>query len=268
MRLATALLLAGVLLLGACSAGPTATPQPARLRIQGSTSMAGALTELATSFEADHPNVLVEVEGGGSAMGWEQLRRGAADVAALSWLSDQVVTTEGFRVAAVASDGIAIIVHPSNPITDITTLQLRSLFAGEILDWGALSAVQGQPAIVSREEGSGTRAAFESGIMGDRRVTLNALVMPTSQSVLDYVATHQLAVGYVTFDHLMPSVRAVPVEGIPPAREHVASGAYSLLRTLYLAVQEGAQPPADDFVVYALSAKGQRILSQHHTPLN
>ena len=115
---------------------------------------------------------------------------------------------------------------------------------------------------------SGTRAAFESGIMGDRRVTLNALVMPTSQSVLDYVATHQLAVGYVTFDHLMPSVRAVPVEGIPPAREHVASGAYPLLRTLYLAVQEGAQPPADDFVIHALSAEGQRILSKHHTPLN
>jgi len=234
----------------------------------GSTSMAGALAELAAAFEADHPNVLVEVEGGGSAMGWEQLRRGTADVAALSWLTGQVADAEGFRVVAVASDGIAVVVHPSNPITDITTLQLRSLFAGEILDWGALTAVQGQPAIVSREDGSGTRAAFESGIIGDRRVTLNALVMPTSQSVVDYVATHQLAVGYVTFDRLAPSVRAVPVEGIPPAREQVASGAYPVIRTLYLALREPARPAADAFVGYALSDQGQRILSEHHTPLN
>lgn len=230
--------------------------------------MAGALTELAAAFEADHPNVLVEVGGGGSAMGWEQLRRGAADVAALSWLSDQVVVAEGFRVAAVASDGIAVIVHPSNPITDATTLQLRSLFAGEILDWGALTTAQGQPAIVSREDGSGTRAAFESVIMGDRRVTLNAQVMPTSRSVVDYVATHPLAVGYVTFDRLAPSVRAVPVEGIAPAREHVASGAYPVIRTLYLALREPAEPAADAFVNHALSAKGQRILSEHHAPLN
>lgn len=268
MRVRALLLLATVLVLCGCSAGPTATPQPVRLRILGSTSMAGALTELAATFGTDHPNVLVEVEGGDSATGWAQLQRNRADVAALSWLSDDVAAAAGYRVTPVAIDGIAVIVHPSNPITDITTIQLRSLFAGEILDWRGLSGVQGEPAVISREEGSGTRSAFESSIMADRRVTLNALIMPTSQAVVDYVAAHRLAVGYVTFDGLTPVVRAVPVEGVPSARQHVASGAYPIVRTLYLVVRDPTLQAASDFLNHALSAQGQRIMSEHHVSLN
>ena len=93
---------------------------------------------------------------------------------------DAAQRRKDYRLIPVARDGIAVIVHPRNPITNVTALQLRALFGGEVLDWAALGGIEGEPAIVSREDGSGTRGAFEARVMGDQRVTLNALVMPTT----------------------------------------------------------------------------------------
>jgi len=218
--------------LSACSAAPTATPMPARLRIAGSTSMSPALRELAAAFQAQNPNVLLEVQAGGSTAGWDDLRADGVEMAALSWWDEGQAVPEGYRLTPVGRDAVAVIMHAQNPITNVTTLQLRALFGGEILDWTALGGVTGEPAIVSREDGSGTRAAFEARIMSGRRVTLNALVMPTTEAMVDYVATHRLAVGYVTQDAIDDRIRVVPVEGLLPSTEAVRSGAYHLTRVL------------------------------------
>jgi phosphate transport system substrate-binding protein len=253
--------------LAACSAGPTSTPAPTRLRIAGSTSMMPALHELAAAFQSQNPNVLVEVQGGDTANGWEDLRAGRSDIAALSWWDDAKQPSDGYRLVPLAKDEVAVIVHPRNPITNVTTLQLRALFAGEILDWAALGGGQGEPTIVSREDGSGTRAAFEARIMGDRRVTLNALVMPTTQAVVDYVAAHMLAVGYVTADAVNERVRAAPVEGLLPARQSAATGGYHLARVLYLAVREPAPRGVQAFLDFAQSPDGLAIWDKHHAAI-
>jgi phosphate transport system substrate-binding protein len=226
--------------------------------------MLPALLEMATAFQAKNPNVLVEVQGGDTANGWEDLRAGRADIAAVSWWDETKPIPDGYRLAPVARDALAVIVHPRNPITNITTLQLRALFAGEILDWPVLGGEHGKPIIVSREEGSGTRAAFEARVMGERQVTLNALVMPTTHAVLDYVATHQLAAGYVTEDAIDNRVRVVPVEGSAPSQE-AALGGYHLMRTLALAVHDRSAPAVDEFLVFANSSAGTEIWNRHFT---
>ncbi len=263
-----ALLLLFVLFLtAACSAGPAPTPAPTRLRIAGSTSMAPALREIAAAFQAQNPNVLLEVQGGDTGNGWEDLRAGRAEVAALSWWDASKAAPPGYRLVPVARDGIAIVVHPRNPITNVTALQLRSLFGGEVLDWSGLGGEQGEPVIVSREEGSGTRAAFESRIMGDRRVTLNALVMPTTRAVADYVASHRLAVGYLSADAADSRVRVVPVEGLLPSKEAIGSGGYHLTRTLYLAAREPASPGLQAFLDFAQGPAGAAIWDKHYAAL-
>jgi phosphate transport system substrate-binding protein len=254
-----------LLLLAACTAGPTATPVPTRLRISGATSMAPALQELAAAFQAQNPNVLIEVQGGDTANGWEDLRAGRTDIAALSWWDSMQPAADGYRLVPVARDAVAVIVHPRNPITNVTTLQLRALFGGEILDWAGLGGEQGEPSIVSREDGSGTRSAFEAGVMGDRRVTLNALVMPTTQAVVDYVASHRPAVGYVSLDAVDSRVRAVPVEGLAPTKETVASGAYHLIRMLYLATRDPAPRGVQAFLDFVQSPAGLAIWDEHYS---
>jgi len=253
-----------LLFVAACSAEPVATPTPTRVRIAGSTSLAPALHELAAAFQTRNPNVLLEVAGGGTSVGLAELRAGRVDIAALSWWDETATGREGLRLAPVARDAVAVVVHPSNPISNVTTLQLRALFGGEILDWAAFGAGTGEPAIVSREDGSGTRAAFEARIMGGQRVTLNALVMPTTQAIIEYVGTHALSAGYVSLDAANDVVRVVPLEGLLPSTESIQSGAYYLTRVLYLAAQEPPAPEEQAFLDFAQGAVGQEIIGRHY----
>jgi phosphate transport system substrate-binding protein len=256
-----------LLLISACAAGPAPTPPPARLRIAGSTTMTPVLNELATELQTQNPNLLVEVQGGGTTIGWQELRADRVEMAALSYWDETQAIPDDFQLIPVARDGIAVIVHPRNPISNVTALQLRALFGGEVLDWRGLGGIEGEPEIISREDGSGTRAAFEARVMGEQRVTLNALVMPTTRAVVDYVASHPLAVGYVSLSAVDERVTAVPVEGMPPTKEDARSGAYYLSRTLYLAVRTPFAPPARAFIDFAGSASGQKIIEQRLAPL-
>ena len=253
--------------LAACSAATTATPTPERLRVAGSTSMAPALHELAAEFQAARPNVLVEIRASGSTVGWEELRADRVEMAALSWWDEGATAPEGYRLAPIGRDAVAAIINPQNPVSNVTTLQLRALFGGEILEWSTLGGFAGEPAIVSREDGSGTRAAFETLIMGGHRVTLNAIVMPTSDAMVDYVATHRLAVGYVNTNAADDRVKIVPVEGLLPSAEAVQAGAYHMTRVLYLAMREPPPAAAQAFLDFLEGPTGQSIIGKYHVPL-
>ena len=98
----------------------------------------------------------------------------------------------------IGLDGLAVVVHPSNNIAGLSLVQLRDIFAGRLLDWQALGSDAGEILLVSREDGSGSRILFETRVMSDERVALTAVVMPTSQDVVDYVAKNPHAIGYVS----------------------------------------------------------------------
>jgi phosphate transport system substrate-binding protein len=260
-------LLAVCLLLSACGAPPTSTPTPATLRIAGSTSLKPTLNELAAAYQAGHPQTVVEVSGGGTAIGIQELRGKEIDLAAVSWKPDGATSPDELTITPIARDGLAIIVNPQNTITNVTSLQLRALYRGETLDWGAVGGSGGEPVVISREDGSGSRTAFEALAMDGERVTLNALVMPTSQAVVHYVASHRNAVGYVSTGVLTDTVRAVPLEDIPPTSATVRAGEYRLGRVLYLYALQPATPEIQAFLDFVLSPAGQVIVSRRLAPM-
>jgi phosphate transport system substrate-binding protein len=263
----SATLLIGFLWIAAACAGPqVAIAPPATLRIAGSTSLQPTLNELAAAYQIGHPQTVVEVFGGGTAIGIQELRGKEIDLAAVSWQAQDEALPDGLQAIPVARDGLAIIVNPQNTITNVTSLQLRALFRGETLDWGAIGGSGGEPIVISREDGSGARAAFEALAMGGERVTLNALVMPTSQTVVDYVAAHPNAVGYVSTAVLTDTVRAVPVEEVAPAGAALRSGAYPLGRVLYLYAPQPAPSEAQKFIAFVLSPEGQAIVARWLAP--
>jgi phosphate transport system substrate-binding protein len=262
VRFAVCVLLLGTLLLAACG-NPAVTPAaPTTLRIAGSTSLKPTLIELAAAYQAGHPQTVVEVLGGGTAIGIQELRGKEIDLAAVSWKEEGAKLPDDLQVIPVARDGLAIIVNPQNTITNVTSLQLRALYRGETLDWGAVGGSGGDPVVISREDGSGSRMAFESLAMDGDRVTLNALVMPTSQAVVDYVASHRNAVGYVSTGVMTDTVRAVPLEDIPPTTATVRAGEYRLGRVLYLYAPQPATPEIQAFLDFVLSPAGQTIISR------
>ncbi len=265
MRYALPLLLC--LALVGCATGSALTPAPFALRIAGSTSLQPVIEDLAAAYQTTVPNMLIDVRGGGSTIGAQQLREGRIDLAVISWQPEGQTLPDNLRAVPVARDGIAIIVHPSNPLANITSLQLRALYRGTVLDWAELGSPAGPPVVISREDGSGTRAAFEALAMGNERVTLNALVMPTGQAVVDYVASHRDAVGYVSSGMLTAAVRAVPVEEVAPTAAALRSGAYRLGRALYIYTTRPPSAQTQAFVDFVLSPAGQAIIARHVIPV-
>jgi phosphate transport system substrate-binding protein len=237
-------------------------PEPVYLKAAGSTTMTPLMEELAAAFRERQPLVTVDIDGGGSTLGTELAAARQVDLGLTSWLPDE--PPNGTRPTVIARDGTALIVHPTNPITGLTLLQAHDLFSGRVIDWQEVGGSPGLAQVVSREDGSGTRDAFEAIVMSEDGVTLTALVMPNSQAVVDYVAGDPLSIGYVSMGYLDGKVRAVSVEGLLPTPETTSRGEYHLTRDLVGLSQPGAPSEIRAFLDFALSPAGQAIVARRY----
>ena len=194
----------------------------------------------------------------------------------------------------IGLDGLAVIVHPSNSVKGLSLVQLRDLFSGRVIDWQALGSDVGEVLLVSREDGSGSRVLFEKRVMGDDRVSLTAVVMPTSEDVVEYVAKNPQAIGYVSRSEVVewlprgetdvaapaadvtptptatpggPVVKVVSVEGLLPTTDNLRSQKYALTLPLYLISNGSPSGRVRQFIDFVLSPAGQSIVSRYHAPI-
>ena len=260
-------------LLSACGA-PLEPHEPVYLRIAGSTSMQPLMDDLAQAYSERYEYVTVDVQGGGSRLGIALSRENQIDIGTASRTptaeDERDPETEAKRLwrTAIAQDGIALVVHPQNAVGGLTLPQARDMFFGRILDWEEMGGTPGEIVVVSREDGSGTREVFEEMVMGEKRVTLTAIVMPSSEAVVEYVARHPTAIGYVSMGYLSPQVKALLVEGVSPMPEDVQSGAYPLTRSLYLLTGQEPTGEVKAFIEFALSPAGQAVVEQRYGRLH
>lgn len=238
---------------------PAATPEPILLRVSGSTSMSSLVSELAEAYSLLSPMVALEVTGLGTELGLQDLIDGRADIGMASWLP--AYAAADLKVIPIARDAIAVIVHPSNSQTELSLVELQDLYSGRVHTWrkavGQQSGAPVQP--VCREEGSGTRAAFEEMAMGDVRVTPRATIVHSSEAMVEYVAEHPDAIGYVSMGSVTADVKVLALEGQTPRPATAARGSYPLTRELWLVCSD---PPADAvqaFLRYVLEPAGQQI---------
>ena len=251
------------LLLAGCGE-PLVTPQPVALQASGSMSLAPLVSDLAEAFRERSETITLGVTGLGTQFGLGALRAGEVDLALASYLPPGL--EEQWRTTAVARDGIAIIVHPSNPIDGVGLLQLQDLFGGRTYEWLAVGGPisQGGVQAVSREDGSGIRATFEALVMIDRPVTPMAILVPSPEAVLEYVAEHAGAIGYVSMAQVTPNVKVLKVEGALPTPESASRGSYPLTHELWLVTADPPPEGVQAFVEFALSPAGQEIVGQRY----
>jgi len=256
-------------LLAACGA-PIEPHEPVYLRVAGSTSMHPLVEDLAQASSERHEYVTVDVQGGGSRLGIALARENQIDIGTASrkpTAEDERDPETGAKRlwwTAIAQDGIALVVHPQNIVGSLTLSKAKDIFFGRILDWEEIGGTPGEIVVVSREDGSGTREVFEEIVMGEKRVTLTAIVMPSSEAVVEYIARHPTAIGYVSMGYLSPQVKALPVEGVSPTPEDVRSGAYPLTRPLYILTGQEPTGEVRAFIEFALSPAGQTVVEQRY----
>jgi phosphate transport system substrate-binding protein len=287
-------LVATLALLAACQPPDVAVRKPTVIRIAGATAMQPVLYELTTAFSRQHAAVLFEVAGGGSTIGEERLLAGQIELAASTLISPTVsnplLQSRGSPAvirAPIGLDGLAIIVHQSNPVEDLTVTQLQALYNGRVLTWTEVGGPLDEVLLISREDGSGSRQLFDARIMGEERVSLTAIVMPTNADVVDYVAKHPNAVGYVSRAYVVaaidqaylsatapadpaaraanaPAVKVVALESELPTQQAIQRQSYSLIQPLYLVSRTRPTGWLQQFIDFPLSPAGQTIVARYH----
>ena len=189
-------------------AGDTGTT----LTIAGSTSVQPFAEKLAETYMATHPGLAINVQGGGSTAGVRAAETGAAQIGMSSrHLKDN---EESLHQVTIALDGIAIIVNAANPVAGLTRAEVAAIFAGEIPRWSTVGGRDRPIHFVTREEGSGTRGAFEEMVMGKKEIAPRALVQDSNGAVREIVASDPDALGYISLGLVDRRVRAVAVDGV------------------------------------------------------
>jgi phosphate transport system substrate-binding protein len=228
------------------------------LCIAGSTSVQPFAEKLAEVYMQKHPGARIDVQGGGSSAGIYAAQQGAADLGASS--RELVKAEKSLHEIPIAWDGIAVIVHPSNPLNNLSLDQLKQIFQGKITNWRELGLPPHEIDTITREEGSGTREAFEHLVMGKTFITPGALVQDSNGSVREIVAGDPYSLGYISAGLVDNRVKAVAVNGVLPTRENIKNQTYKLVRRFLLVSRV---PPAGQcraFVNFILSPPGQRLL--------
>ncbi len=251
-----------VFFLTACVATVEPHP-PVRLEMAGSTSMQSLMEELAAAYYSRYDYVTIDMNGRGSMLGLEALRDGIEDVALVS----RELTSEeqeSLRATVIAYDAIAILVNDENAVASLSLRQIRDIFSGDILVWSEVGGEEVDIRVLSREDGSGTRDAFEEIVMEGRRVTLTAIVMPSNHAVGQFVAENTLAIGYASAVDIPLGARALRIDGVEPQLQAMTQGDYPLMRPFMLVTEQRPSDDVQSFVNFVLSPAGQVIVGRRY----
>jgi len=248
-------LLAALLAAGGCRGS---SGSPSHVCVAGSTSVQPFAEKLAEIYMHQHPEMRIDVQGGGSSAGIFAASQGAAELGASS--RELVGPEKNLQDIPIAYDGIAVIVHPSNPLTNIRLEDIRRIFEGQLTDWGPLGLKPHPIDIITREEGSGTREAFEQLVMGQKEITPGALVQDSNGSVREIVAGDPHSIGYISAGLVNEQVKALAIDGVLPTRENIKEKKYRLVRRLHLVSKEPPAGPCKAFIDFVLSPQGQHLL--------
>lgn len=250
-----AALLTFALALGGCSDSSAPIDD---VVVQGSTTVLPIAEEAAQQFNEQNDDVNVLVSGMGSSAGIEGAASGTADIGTSSRDLKDDEEALGLYMIVIAHDGIAVIVHPDNPVSQLSTTQLRGIFAGEITNWKQVGGTDRPIVLINRDEASGTREAFSKMVMGDTKFDNGAVVLPGTGQVREVVTRTPGAIGYISVGFVEPrfiksQVKALIIDAIHPTEANVANGTYPISRDLYFLTLGEPEGPEARFIEYVLS---------------
>jgi phosphate transport system substrate-binding protein len=249
------MLIAVIPLLVGCGGGATTT-----ITEGGSTTVQPMAEKLASAFMEDNTDVNVIIQGGGSSTGVSKTADGTFDIGAAS---RELKADEPELVThLLARDGIAIITNTGNSVNGLTTEQVRDIYAGNITNWNELGGPDKQIIVVSREEGSGTRTAFEELVMDGELITAEAILQPSNGTIKTTISSTPYSIGYLSFGYLDSAVKSLAIDGVAGTVENAKNGTYPIIRPLYFLTKSQPTGAVKDFIDFCLGAEGQAIVEE------
>lgn len=243
------------------------TPEPAKLtgtvNLDGSTSMEKVIKILIESFHETNPDVEINYNASGSGSGITAAIDGTADMGLSSRALKDEETAAGAVSNLVALDGVAIVVNPENPVSDLAVEQIADLFTGKITNWKELGGNDAPVAALGREPGSGTRGAFEE-IVGVTDACVYASEYSSTGDVIGNVASNPNAIGYASLSAVNDTVKALNVNGIECTEATVKDGTFPIQRPFLIVTKEGTElsAAARAFLEYAMGGDVADLIAQ------
>ncbi len=244
---------------------PKPTAVPIKLRVAADDATYPLMQKLCEAYTALNENVTFNLVPGNVGTLSQMVYANQTDIAAISRLPDKVANKPDLWLGDLGIDGVAIIVNAQNPVSSLTMQDIRDIFSGVRGEWGDFDIQErGIIAALVREDGDGTRVAFDKSVMGDVGLSKSAIVLPSIETVINYTMLQPDAIGYVPSSRLgsLPAaLKPIGIEGITPDRDAIRNGSYRLVRTLHLAAAREPQGEARKFAAWALGPEGQKIVA-------
>jgi len=230
------------------------------ITVAGSTSVEPFAELLAEEYMHEHSGTHIYVQGGGSTAGIEAVKTHTATIGMSS--RALVGGEKNLHTITIAKDAIVIIVHRKNPIDDLSLIDIRRVFSGNARSWKELGGAAAPITLVTREEGSGTREAFQKFVMGKDEISLESLVQDSNGAVRQVVASNPGAIGYLSLGLVNDQVKALRVAGVEPNLTEIQKGTYTLVRPFLFVFNQEPEGEARSFVEFVLSLGPQRLLQK------
>jgi len=232
------------------------------ITVAGSTSVQPFSEVLAQEFIKNYLGVKIDVQGGGSSQGIQAVTGGAADIGASSRELKPDEKASGLVETTIALDGIAVIVHPSNQINEITLNDLKDVYLGKIANWKELGGIDSPITVVCREAGSGTRGAFEELVMNKENISNQVIIQNSTGAVKTTVAGDEKAIGFVSMAAINQDVKTLKIDGIEASIANVKNGNYKISRPFLYLTKGQPQGLTKAFIDYVLSDEGQALMQE------
>ena len=234
------------------------------ISISGSTSVGPLMEKIQEKYEEENNNVTLEIQQNGSGAGIKDVISGISEIGMSSReLKDEEKTS--VQGTTVAYDVIALLVNTENPVSNISLEDVKKIYTGEITNWKELGGDDSPIVVVSREEGSGTRDAFQE-IVGykSEELTKDATISDGSGAVKTTVAGNKNAIGFASFEYIDNTVKALSVNDIEPTAENVKAGDYKISRPFILVTKEDTLTEnGQKLMDFVLSTEGQQIVEEN-----
>ena len=242
--------------------GGTTAALSGTVSTDGSTSMEKVINSLGESFMAANMDVKFTYNPTGSGSGIQAVTEGRCDIGLSSRALKDDEKASGLVETVLAYDGIAIVVSPENPVSDLDVDTIAKIYTGEITNWKDVGGDDAEIVLIGREAGSGTRDGFES-ITGTKDACAYRQELTSTGDVINTVSQNPNAIGYASLSAVGESVKALTVGGVKASEATVKDGSYVVQRSFVLVTKEGTElsPAAQAFFDYAISPEVADIIA-------